>query len=113
MDLGQSRRGVDMGPSAVRYAGLGKRLTDLGYVEERFGNLEILDRESCRPKEDWRFSRLPSRPAGASTKRLARPLGAAACPWSRVATILSLSERSREWPPISPWACCGSTPTPI
>ncbi len=26
MDLGQSRRGVDMGPSALRYAGLDDRL---------------------------------------------------------------------------------------
>ena len=34
MDLGQSRRGVDMGPSAVRYAGLGKRLSEVGYLEE-------------------------------------------------------------------------------
>ena len=29
MDLGQSQRGVDMGPSAVRYAGLSSRLRSL------------------------------------------------------------------------------------
>src|SRR6476469_3354038 len=30
MDLGAGRRGVDMGPSAIRYAGLAERLTALG-----------------------------------------------------------------------------------
>jgi len=31
MDLGAGRRGVDMGPSAIRIAGLGSTLRDLGY----------------------------------------------------------------------------------
>ena len=30
MDYGQKRRGVDMGPSAIRYAGLDTRLRRLG-----------------------------------------------------------------------------------
>ena len=30
LDLGAGRRGVDMGPSAIRYAGLEERLTALG-----------------------------------------------------------------------------------
>ncbi|MCB0173308.1 MAG: arginase family protein, partial [Anaerolineae bacterium] len=34
MDLGQSRRGVDMGPSALRYANLGQRLAQLGHTVE-------------------------------------------------------------------------------
>ena len=55
MDLGQSRRGVDMGPSAVRYAGLGMRLTDIGYEEERFGNLEIPDRDVLPPEGGLAF----------------------------------------------------------
>jgi arginase len=29
MDLGQMRRGVDMGPSAIRYAGINERLKPL------------------------------------------------------------------------------------
>lgn len=41
MDLGQSRRGVDMGPSAVRYAGLDNHLRGLGYTVEDCGNLKI------------------------------------------------------------------------
>jgi arginase len=41
MDLGQSRRGVDMGPSAVRYAGLQDRLIRLGYQVEDCGNVPV------------------------------------------------------------------------
>ena len=46
MDLGQSRRGVDMGPSAIRYARLGEQLRAIG-VEEIVdrGNLAVPDRE--------------------------------------------------------------------
>ena len=41
LDLGQSRRGVDMGPSAVRVAGLEARLEELGHVVEDGGNLAV------------------------------------------------------------------------
>src|SRR5262245_18424863 len=41
MDLGQQRRGVDMGPSAVRYAGLQDRLARLGYVVRDNGNIPV------------------------------------------------------------------------
>lgn len=41
MDMGQSRRGVDMGPSAVRYAGLQERLRRLGYTVYDCGNLDV------------------------------------------------------------------------
>jgi len=41
MDLGQNRRGVDMGPSAIRYAGLGERLTTLGYEIRDLGNVPV------------------------------------------------------------------------
>ncbi len=40
LDLGQGRRGVDMGPSAIRYAGLEERLTSLGYRVRDHGNVE-------------------------------------------------------------------------
>ena len=46
LDLGQSRRGVDMGPSALRIANLAPRLADLGHAIEQRGNLEIPDRDS-------------------------------------------------------------------
>ena len=41
LDLGQSRRGVDMGPSAVRVAGLEARLEALGHVVEDGGNMAV------------------------------------------------------------------------
>ncbi|HKT26451.1 MAG TPA: arginase family protein, partial [Terriglobales bacterium] len=41
LDLGQSRRGVDMGPSAVRVAGLEARLEALGLVVEDGGNVPV------------------------------------------------------------------------
>ena len=39
LDLGQARRGVDMGPSALRYAGINDRLRRLGYEIEDNGNI--------------------------------------------------------------------------
>src|SRR5690606_24652781 len=41
MDLGQSRRGVDMGPSAVRYAELQKRLSHRGLHVTDGGNIAV------------------------------------------------------------------------
>jgi arginase len=41
MDLGQSRRGVDMGPSALRGAGLQAALKKLGLQVEDLGNLSV------------------------------------------------------------------------
>jgi arginase len=41
LDLGQSRRGVDMGPSAVRVAGLESKLEALGYIVEDKGNVPV------------------------------------------------------------------------
>jgi len=41
LDLGQSRRGVDMGPSAVRVAGLEARLEAIGHDVEDGGNVAV------------------------------------------------------------------------
>ncbi|MCW8996930.1 MAG: arginase, partial [Psychromonas sp.] len=41
MDLGADRRGVDMGPSALRIAGLQKKLENLGYKVEDTGDIKI------------------------------------------------------------------------
>jgi arginase len=46
LDLGAGRRGVDMGPSAVRVANLQLRLRDLGYDVRDFGNIEVKQPES-------------------------------------------------------------------
>jgi arginase len=45
MDLGQSRRGVDMGPSALRVAGLQSRLKQLGHTVEDIGNVPVKQAE--------------------------------------------------------------------
>src|ERR1051325_7663075 len=42
MDLGAGRRGVDMGPSAIRIAGVSDKLRSLGYSVTDTGDIEIL-----------------------------------------------------------------------
>ena len=41
MALGASRRGVDMGPSALRVAGLQARIKHLGHHVEDVGNISV------------------------------------------------------------------------
>ena len=41
MDLGANRRGVDMGPSAIRYANLSKRLNEIGVTTNDKGNISV------------------------------------------------------------------------
>jgi arginase len=48
MDLGQKRRGVDMGPTALRIADLDKRLAELGHKITDFGNVGGPDRSTAR-----------------------------------------------------------------
>ncbi len=47
LDLGQGRRGVDMGPSALRVANLNTRVAGLGYEVEDLGNIAVEQAESC------------------------------------------------------------------
>jgi arginase len=42
MDLGADRRGVDMGPSALRYADLNEKLAGLGYEVKDLGDLDVI-----------------------------------------------------------------------
>jgi arginase len=46
LDLGAGRRGVDMGPSALRVASLDARLASLGYQVEDLGNVPVPQPES-------------------------------------------------------------------
>ena len=46
MDLGAGRRGVDMGPSALRVAGLNEKLALIGYQVEDLGNVIVEQPES-------------------------------------------------------------------
>ena len=49
LDLGAGRRGVDMGPSAIRYAGLDGRLKGLGYDTADWGNVDTAVAEAAVP----------------------------------------------------------------
>lgn len=62
LDLGASRRGVDMGPSALRVTGLAERLRKLGYDVEDTGDVDVPLPEEC--------------PAGDPKKKYAKPIAA-------------------------------------
>jgi len=47
VDLGAGRRGVDMGPSAMRYADLHPKLEAMGYALDDKGNIEVPIQETC------------------------------------------------------------------
>lgn len=51
LDLGSGRRGVDMGPSAIRYANLHSELTEMGLRVADAGNLRVPIAESTRPRD--------------------------------------------------------------
>ena len=57
LDLGAGRRGVDMGPSAIRYAGLAEHLAEkLGIVTDDHGNVDAPVAESlARGDENARY----------------------------------------------------------
>ena len=48
VDLGAGRRGVDMGPSAIRYASLQNKLEEMGNTIEDKGNIEVPIQEMCK-----------------------------------------------------------------
>ncbi|MGQ0767077.1 MAG: arginase [Gemmatimonadota bacterium] len=50
-DLGASRRGVDMGPSAIRIAGLAERLRNLGLEVDDSRNIQVPPREQIGPRD--------------------------------------------------------------
>ena len=60
MDLGQMRRGVDMGPGAIRYAGLHEKIERLGHSVEDAGNIivPIRDQSSVRAHREGERGRL-------------------------------------------------------
>src|SRR5579884_4256449 len=58
LDLGQDRRGVDMGPSALRVANLNARLHALGYEVDDLGNIHVEQAEAT-PESDRHAKFLP------------------------------------------------------
>ena len=69
LDLGQGRRGVDMGPSAIRVANLNRRLSELGYHVDDLGNIPV-DQPESLPEGPARAKYLPQ--IAAACTRLAR-----------------------------------------
>lgn len=47
LDLGQSRRGVNMGPSAIRYAGMVERLKTIGHTVVDKGDIQVDTRQNA------------------------------------------------------------------
>ena len=74
LDLGAGRRGVDMGPSAIRYAGLEERLTALGMDCVDRGNVAAPVAEATA-EHDPRARFLPA--IRATCERIAELVGAA------------------------------------
>ena len=66
MDLGADRRGVDMGPSAVRVAALNERLAALGYEVTDAGNIAVHNPEML-PIRDLKLKYLPEIVAASET----------------------------------------------
>src|SRR4249919_726080 len=58
LDLGAGRRGVDMGPSAMRVANLNGRIASLGYEVEDLGNIPV-DQPEASPEGPARARYLP------------------------------------------------------
>jgi len=52
LDLGAGRRGVDMGPSAIRYAGLHERLETIGYDVVDWGDVETAVLEATEETDE-------------------------------------------------------------
>lgn len=55
IDLGQSHRGVDMGPGALRYAGLAARLNSIGFEIDDIGNLPVLVRDALATEQQLNY----------------------------------------------------------
>src|ERR687888_30666 len=84
LDLGAGRRGVDMGPSAIRYAGLDERLVGLGLACADWGNVETAFSGSMPTAISTHPRRLRAATStgcrsrwrsGSRTRRSAAPLG--------------------------------------
>ncbi len=81
MDLGAGRRGVDIGTSAVRYAGLNDRLSKLGHTVHDIGNIIIPQPES--------------QPSGHPSVKYLEPIVRAS---EELAAIVSAALREGEFP---------------
>jgi arginase len=80
MDLGAGRRGVDMGPSAIRLAGLEPKLRSLGRAVVDTGDVSVPIPESRRPGTGPRYLREIVRACSRLAVRVERILEAGGLP---------------------------------
>src|SRR5689334_12291512 len=77
MDLGTHLRGVDMGPSAIRIAGIGQKLKSLGLRVRDMGNITVPHAHSA-PAEDQPKQSLPfAPPIARACRQLMKQVGEA------------------------------------
>jgi arginase len=73
MDLGGNRRGVDMGPSAVRYAGLNEKIFEIGYRVKDRGNVRVKDPDEGRATHSYeRYQAEGPRPRSHNLEEIVR-----------------------------------------
>lgn len=76
MDLGSGRRGVDMGPSAIRIAGVADRLTELGHKVVDEGDVVIKNMEELKVgHEHARYLAEIARAAAILARKIERIMG--------------------------------------
>jgi arginase len=76
MDLGSGRRGVDMGPSAIRIAGVDDRLVELGHKVVDEGDIVIKNMEELKVgDESARYLTEIARAANTLAKKVERIMG--------------------------------------
>ncbi len=75
MDLGAGRRGVDMGPSALRYARLNETIKKLGYTAHDLGDVEVPVVETLKINGGDSGGLHHLEPIRAACEELARRLG--------------------------------------
>jgi arginase len=76
MDLGSGRRGVDMGPSAIRIAGVADRLTELGHKVVDEGDIVIKNMEELKVgHESARYLTEIARAAAILARKIERIMG--------------------------------------
>ncbi len=103
LDLGAGRRGVDMGPSALRLAGLNAKLEALGYQVEDLGNVSVAQQESTPtgPQNTKYLAQISQKLRETRRHRERMLWRPAKSRWCWAAIIQSRPEPYRAWPKSS------------
>ena len=81
MDLGSGRRGVDMGPSAIRIAGIAVKLQELGHTVVDDGDLAVRNMEEIRVgNTSARFLREIARTSSVLASKVEKSMGSGRFP---------------------------------